>query len=195
MPPRTRICGAGLVGLALSAALAPSALGATRIETAGERPFQRWVDKALVPTPDAVISVVEEPCPFAESSACTQEGTLTIWIGPEAGRAVFLHELGHQFDYLEMDEAERDGFRRLARERREWRSPPNSPHENFAEAYALCARKRHLRRPPRMWLAGFRPIVRRYGRACRRIRAAYEASAQAEGGGAVVTTSAGPGSA
>lgn len=50
-----------------------------------------------------------------------------------------LHELGHQFDYQVMSDFQRDWFRMFIGDPRPWRSSPNSPHEQFAEAYRTCA--------------------------------------------------------
>src|SRR5690242_9622176 len=38
-----------------------------------------------------------------------------------------------------MPDSTRRAFERITRDARPWRSPPNSPHERFAEAYRLCS--------------------------------------------------------
>src|SRR5262249_54065325 len=82
------------------------------------------------------IVVHDAPCPLAER-ACSIGGTPDVYIQgfqPD----VFLHEMGHQFDYAMTDRA-RTAFERITHDSRPWRSPPNSPHEQWAEAYRLCA--------------------------------------------------------
>lgn len=103
-------------------------------------PYQRWVDEARVPTPDVTLTVVEAPCPYEQATGCTRDDASTIWLNPVLGhRHEFLHELGHQFDYHVMTDEARAQFLAIRHDTRAWRSPPDSPHEQFAEAYALCA--------------------------------------------------------
>jgi hypothetical protein len=49
------------------------------------------------------------------------------------------HELGHVIDYELLTNSDRGMFEALMHDARPWRSPPNSPHEQFAEAVRLCA--------------------------------------------------------
>jgi hypothetical protein len=103
-------------------------------------PYQTWVDRARVPTPAELIELRLERCPaVAHALACTSSADDRIYMTGEARREELLHELGHRFDYRMPDWA-RDGFRKVMRDRRAWRSAPNSPHERFADAYAICAR-------------------------------------------------------
>jgi hypothetical protein len=96
-----------------------------------------------------------------------------IYLSPEAGRGRYLHELGHHVDYLI---PETDPFRYRFRELidyRPWRTSPNSPHEKFAEAYSLCARK-DLVKVTLWWLRrdfgyDYRPTVRTHRKVCRTI--------------------------
>jgi len=86
----------------------------------------------------------------------------------EARRHELLHELGHRFDYRMPDWA-RNGFRKIMRERRAWRSAPNSPHERFADAYSICARS--PKRLPASYSSGFGydPSNSQHRRVCRLI--------------------------
>jgi hypothetical protein len=151
--------GRHLLALAIAALLAsaPAAASASTVTapTAGAFPYQRWIDGARVPTPDVMLRLVEQPCPFELAqefaNACTGKGTYTIWMNPEGGtRERFYHELGHNFDYHELGRWASRQFRAVTGDDRPWRTKPGeiglSPHEIFAEAYAQWARKRHIKR-------------------------------------------------
>lgn len=119
-------------------------------------PYQSWVDSARVPTPDARIALFLAPCPFNPARSCADpQGWIFLYSEHTQGtwKWDFLHELGHHFDYEHMTNGARLRFRRIIGERRAWRSPPNSPHERFAEAWSRCARSDR-------WLFGYEP---RYG--------------------------------
>lgn len=134
-----------------SLALAGSAQAATTIiaPVGSTVPYQRWVDEAKVPTPDVTLTVVESQggCE-GEGSACTHEGETTIWLDPAPfgdevintayAREALLHEVGHQASYR-MPGWALSRFETMRGDARPWRSPPNSPHEQFAEAWRLCA--------------------------------------------------------
>lgn len=95
---------------------------------------------------------------------------------------LFRHELGHVFDYVHMDAAMRDTFLRIIGESgRAWRDPtePNSPHERFAEGYALCSAARskvEYEAPARRAYAYTYPWPT-HRRVCRLIRSAFVQSA------------------
>lgn len=121
---------------------------------AGAFPYQRWVEQAKVPTPDVVLRLIEEPCPpelAGFANACTVRDTFTIWMEPVgATKARFYHELGHNFDYYELGRWASRQFRKIIGDDRRWRTKPGeiglSPHEIFADAYSVCARKRAISR-------------------------------------------------
>lgn len=122
-----------------------SVSGSTSIVVAdgdGAYPYQRWVDRAKVPTPPVTLTVVEGGCSAVDRGACTEAGTYTIWTSSIAQRPhnSFLHELGHNFDYYSLTPADRAAFLALV-DAPEWRvdATPQSPHELFAETYRLCA--------------------------------------------------------
>src|SRR5215211_3961733 len=136
---------------AILALIAPGARAATTIDpAAGVFPYQQWVEEAKVPTPDVTLRLIEEACPpeLADFAlACTAKGSYTIWLSPERAKpaATFYHELGHNYDYFELGRWASREFRKIIGDDRPWRSKPGeiglSPHEIFAEAYGLCARK------------------------------------------------------
>lgn len=113
--------------------------------------YQAWVDGVArrgyrVPTGE--VNVVFAPHPSApDRGMAVDRATGTIYIDPtketrdRTGRREwrydFLHELGHVID-RQMSDVERQHFSRVLRNRRPWRADGgNSPHEQFAEAYAL----------------------------------------------------------
>lgn len=98
-------------------------------------------DASLVPTLRQPPTVLNEPCPSGEGTSCTWSGG-PIYLHPsDANRPrVLWHELGHHFDYaLPLDSGVHERFERITRDTRAWRSAVNSPHEQFAELYAICA--------------------------------------------------------
>jgi hypothetical protein len=116
--------------------------------------------------PPAIPPILHERCPSPEGTSCTWPGG-PIYLDPEWGdTSTLLHELGHQFDYQAMHDPQRDAFRRLTEDSRPWRTSPNSPHEQFAEAYQLCATGT---RPVDGWVWGgyrYRERPRRHRRIC-----------------------------
>jgi hypothetical protein len=137
------------------------------------RPFQGWSDHAKVPAPRGYITVTDSRCPGRPEPTCSQPGAIWFseaWAVNATPRRWFLHELGHQFDYVAMTAASRAAFEKITGDSRPWRSPPNSPHEQFAEAYALCALRSRL---PRDFAGGgylYRPTPDQFHQACALIR-------------------------
>jgi hypothetical protein len=139
-------CAFALVAVLALAAAAPAPAAVTLLGEDGQtvQPLQRWADALRVPTADARVVVAREPCPTGVEPACTLDGDpIRMWLARTRSTAIFSrymlrHELGHVFDYVAMTQAARDGFEMIMRDPRPWRSPPNSPHEQFAEAYGLC---------------------------------------------------------
>jgi hypothetical protein len=110
--------------------------------------YQRWVDRAKVPTPNVTLTVVEEGCvdDADYATGCTSPGSYVVRVATESQRRyirrAFLHELGHNFDYYEMDAVRRAWFGRTVGLTGAWVSRElgsSSPHELFAETYAQCA--------------------------------------------------------
>jgi hypothetical protein len=161
----------------------PEAMASTLMDPpAGSFPYQRWVDRAKVPTPDVRLRLFEAPCPFELAqefaNACTGKGTFEIWMNAEGGtRERFYHELGHNLDYYELGRWASRQFRKIVGDDRPWRTKPGevglSPHEIFAEAYAQCARKEHIKRA----IIQLPPIVigpREHDLICALIRESYQ---------------------
>jgi hypothetical protein len=103
-------------------------------ESGASYPYQRWVDRAKVPTPDVALTVYEGECPENGAVGCTRPDG-TVWILPRKNRlsvrAIFLHELGHQFDWAELDPWGRQRFSTL------WPYlPDDAPWEQLAEPFA-----------------------------------------------------------
>jgi hypothetical protein len=167
---------AGLVAL-LALALAPGAGAVTLVSPTGEPDaivrYQRWVDRAGVPTPPGIVGLVLSSCPTGGEPGCIVHGAQpTIYLGSEVqDKATLLHEIGHAFDATVLTDAYRAAFSAIAGDRRAWRSPPNSPHEQFAEAYALCATRKTLRRTYTAAYA-YRVTPRQHRRVCSLIRRA-----------------------
>ena len=113
------------------------------------------------PMPDPPPPVIAAGCPGDVLKSCTGPGQ-PIYLAT-TDRRDYWHEMGHQFDYTRLDDGERNRFRRAIREQRPWVSSPNSPHEQFAEAYTVCALGvksngyTYWRQPSRVqrWACGF----------------------------------------
>lgn len=186
--PRSRWRAAG--GLAKVTALALATVAASAPTTSAAD----WNTVSYVPLEVVVARtpVVWGPCPGIESTrrSCHIAGTIymdrrSVAYGEILGH-VYYHELGHAFDYWLLTDADRALLERFMGERRAWRSPPNSPHEKFAEAFKLCAlfgarvTRRHL---AGVAAAGFgwRPTVARQRRVCRAIISISVARAHSAG--------------
>jgi len=164
-----------VVGLLRSgAAYAETAI----IEPAGAHfPYQRWIDEALVATPNLAITIVETSaetgCPDSDqyAPACAVGPPANaMYIAPEAVAAVaprenVYHELGHFFDYASLAEWERWRFMTLLELAPPWRpgpeDSPSSPDELFADVYAQCAERPYLPRHyhgPRRGAVEYGPI-------------------------------------
>ena len=184
------------VSLAAPAAAPKEAAAAVRLATGRggvPQPYQRWADRARVPTPEATIIVLFRACPgLPRSRGCVFDdgGPPTIYLNLRHLRSerlrhyVFLHEVGHYFDFLHLRGADRDRFRRILGIDRPWRRTeplpegfqptaytPGPPAEMFAQAYAECAVKgpRIRRRPRRPMRYRYRPSPRQHELACRLI--------------------------
>jgi hypothetical protein len=137
--------------LALAFALASPASALQLLSPSGDPAvarFQTWVDAAAMPTPPVSLDVVLATCPVPISDGCIVHGPVeTIYLGSMVrDRATLLHEVGHAFDATTLTDPQRARFEAIFGDTRPWRSPSNSPHERFAEAYSLCARHPVIRR-------------------------------------------------
>src|SRR3954453_21334703 len=145
VPHRLGVLAIALLALALGLALSPPA-HALKLLSTSDAPevarFQTWVDASAMPPPPVSLYVVLECCPVAISDGCiVHEPQATVYLGSFVqDRPTLLHEVGHAFDATELTDADRAAFQATFRDTRAWRSPPNSPHERFAEADSLCPR-------------------------------------------------------
>lgn len=137
--------------------------------------LQGWVDASEVPVAGGLLQAFSGPCVDGRLNPCTTTPGDRVWLSSAVvplaqKRLVFSHELGHRFDYRVMTPAARDAFRALIGTRRPWRAAPNSPHEQFAEAYGLCLRHRVIARDRDAGNYGYWPTRGTHRRVCRLIR-------------------------
>lgn len=137
--------------LALVAASPAGAVTLVTPEGDVAQPYQRWADRAKAPTPEATVVINPDAsrCPLGRT-ACTGPG-LPVYFEPDGDRhedrTTVLHELGHHFDYLVMDDHARTRFGWFVGPGI-WRTGNgDSTHERFAEAWSICARIGNPRRP------------------------------------------------
>ena len=134
---------------------------------------------SFVPGPHEDVTIIREHCPRDPATSCTWAGGPIYW-APGDDTGILLHELGHHFDYDDMTDQDRADFEAINGDPRPWRSPPNSPNEQFAEAYRMCAEIRVLKwkhdRWGSLWLPtgayGWEPGPKRHKKACAIIRRA-----------------------
>lgn len=174
---RSRIA---VAGITVFVALASPAHAVTVVTSDGEiaQPFQTWADRSLVPTPPGAVVVIRERCRDGRHSYCASATEPVIWLAPgRVPESTFLHELGHVFDQQVLTDAHRAQF--LAQNwmaHRPWRADEDSPQEQFAEAYSVCARVRRYDGMVGVSF-GYRLGKKRHRRNCDLIRrAAREAS-------------------
>jgi hypothetical protein len=97
---------------------------------------------ALLAKALAIAVITYAPCPHvADAWGCAFRPNLVYVSAVNASDQVQVrnHELGHVIDYELLTNSDRGMFEALMHDARPWRSPPNSPHEQFAEAVRLCA--------------------------------------------------------
>ena len=132
--------------------------------------YQRWIDQSRAPTVRGKVRLVLTGCParprFVGCVYSRRLHTIYLTRGAPKLRLVLYHELGHLFDFRLMSGRERQAYKRLiGQSGRAWFGGLNPPAEQFAEAYALCARKRRITRAmPGHY--GFRTSPRRHASAC-----------------------------
>lgn len=157
------------VAVVLGLCAAPSAQAATIMNEDGSiaQPFQLWSDLSDVPVVSGVMTLTHDTQPCLASDvdalACIDLAPRLIHFpqlpcGYGSGRSglrvcrfIFMHELGHEFDY-EMPAWKRARFSRIIRTYGEWTAQwPNggSLRETFADYYAACALG--SRRPAEIW--------------------------------------------
>ena len=137
------------------------------------QPYQAWADAARVPTPAGAVALQLSPCPGAPSAAgCVLRGSREVFLAPGSqDRGTMLHELGHVFDQTTMTPAARSRFQSLVRHRGAWAAAAggDSAEEQFAEAYALCARRARLT-STHFGMYDYTPTPRMHAQGCALIR-------------------------
>ena len=137
----------------------------------GVASYQRWIDASRMPAPRERVELVLRGCPGSSPTAsCTSSSERSIYLGRGAGRHELLHELGHRFDYR-MPAWARARFLRIIGAPGPWRSPPASPNEQFADAYALCAENAAAVPKGFTSAVGYRPTLAGHRATCRLIAA------------------------
>ncbi len=128
-------------------------------------PFALWASEAQVPLPTTPVTVVR-----AESSVYSAQylpPNQINWYWPTTtdprSKPLFLHELGHHFDYTTLKRKARRKFSRLFK----W-GPYEWDREKFAMAYSFCAMGAY---PIEGWFGyGYGPSVEKHNRACEVLR-------------------------
>lgn len=174
-----------LLAVVFASLVVTASASATTIYAPPDIPYQQWSDASLVPTPPGSVTVINNASGCPEALGCTGPG-LPIeleasWDFIHASnpwrslRENFLHELGHQFDYRVLSDSDRDAFRRIMSDERQWSEGPSSPKEKFAEAWATCAQRRSLTLEKVELGFGyeFHPTIGQFRAVCRLIRTAY----------------------
>ena len=157
--------------MSFAAALVAGTLLVPAPGPAGVATYQRWVDASRMPAPRERVELVLGGCPGSDpSTSCTSSSERAIYLGGGAGRHELLHELGHRFDYR-MPGWARARFLRIIGARSAWRSPPASPSEQFADAYALCADSPTALPKGFTSEVGYRPTLAGHRATCRLIAA------------------------
>lgn len=157
-----------LVGLAIAAA---DTANAATDPGAVPQGAAKALEQARIAAPPMVPAIFRDGCPPPTPAvACTWPHG-PIYVTPGSGRRVLLHELGHQFDFQVLTDYQRDKFRWLVGSDNAWAEDPDSPAEQFAEAYSICAMPF---RGSLLWSSsyGYDPKPRRHQRICLLIRRA-----------------------
>jgi hypothetical protein len=157
---------------------ARAAKGAVKLRTPGGRAlpgrWQPWARAALVPTVAGRVTVRRARCPARPSAAgCVYpRRPRTIWVRPgvDDPRGVLLHELGHVYDLLVLNNRDRGHFRRIMhRPRARWWRGRLPLAEQFAEAYSWCARYTRIVSISKYSSYRYRPSAKQHRRTCRLI--------------------------
>jgi hypothetical protein len=135
--------------------------------------WQSWADASLVPTVLGRVVVRRARCPARPAAAgCVYtRRPRTIWLRPglRDPRGVLLHELGHVYDLLVMNNRDRARFRRIVAGRgsaRKWWKGARPLAEQFAEAHSWCARYARIVSITRYSSYAYRPTAREHRRIC-----------------------------
>lgn len=154
---------------------------------------QAWANRSLLPPFRTTVHLVLGRCPGdggADATGCAYGPDYgvqaTVYLHGPISPFDLLHELGHIFDNTQMTDLARIRFRAIMHDRNPnwWLDPGpfySSPAERFADAYALCALRRHLA-PDSLdnnlrWLGaeasdfyGYHPTESQHRKVCKLIR-------------------------
>lgn len=127
------------------------------------QPYTDWTVTNKMPPPKITPINLIWDAPNCDADACAWEpNNITMLSGEDNAwlrdRGTFLHEVGHVIDYQIMTGNTRYAFRKIMGLPAPWRGGFNSPHEQFAEAYAQCALLGYGKVPSQWsWGYGFDP--------------------------------------
>jgi hypothetical protein len=136
-----------------------------------------WLRQAKVPLVRGRVQIRQVPCPLNVTLAgcvfTAHPRILYLRPGAANPRRVLYHELGHVFDLRVLNSRERRRFKRIVGiHRTGWFHGGLPPAEWFADGYAACAIRLHLRHRNTPTPYGYAPTRRQHARVCRLIRAA-----------------------
>jgi hypothetical protein len=158
-----------------------AAPGAVRLVAPRGRPlggrWQAWADASLVPTVRGRVTVRLTGCPHLPRAAgCVytkQPRVVYLKRGVASARGVLMHELGHVFDLVVLNDRDRDRFQTIMhRPAWHWWSGSTPLAEWFAEGYSWCARYSRMASVARYAIYHYRPTSTQYSRVCALIRSA-----------------------
>jgi hypothetical protein len=171
-----------VAALVAPAAVAGPAQAKVKLVTPGgkslEGRWQSWADASRVPTVRGRVTVRRKACPaLPKAAGCVYpRKPRVVWLRPGAGdpHGALLHELGHVFDLLVMNGADRAKVKRIFDRpaRRAWWRGRRPLAEWFAEGYSWCARYRRISSLRRYASYGYDPTSRQHTRLCAVIRQA-----------------------
>jgi hypothetical protein len=158
------------------------------------QPFQTWANRANIPAFDDVVRLDYDMarCDGGESGGvlgCATKDRITVG-GPHCSMApkfratcrfIFLHELGHVFNYSVLPWGEQEAFKQISLwpSSADWIATSNltgvTPAEDFADGFAMCAmKKRMMSFATRSWADNptyWQPGPRQFAAACALIAA------------------------
>lgn len=117
----------------------------------------------------AITLVIHAPCPVGTEPACAYRANV-VYVADDWARRdpqMFPHEMGHIVDYNFTTNSDRGTFEAIMQMNRPWDAiDGNAPKEQYAEAFALCARS--IRWPPRRGGSyRYSPTVAQHRKVCR----------------------------
>ena len=132
--------------------------------------LQATLDEAAVPHPQHIRVVKVPPHAWCvDALGCTWEDTQTVYVNPDQSilqrQVTFLHEVGHQWDFRQMDNMDRMSIV-VALDIVPWWDVMG---EVYAEAYAWCGLDR-IPKPGQLVAYDFEPTLEAFKATCDAIR-------------------------